>query len=391
MEAADAKTSFISGTRSPINTIIIGGSAAGLAVAACLARKHISYLILEKNDHIAGNWRRHYDRLHLNTEKWTSHLPYLPFPESAELYLSRDEFVRYMESYAATFRIAPVFNQKVDSVTRADGKWIVKSAGKQWSAEHVIIATGNNRRPVLPSWPGMQSYRGEVIHSSVYKNGYHFKGKQVLVVGFGSSACEIAICLHEYGAFPSMSVKGGVNIVPRNAGGSMVRRLLHKLAFISHQFPELVDKLVDPKLKKRYAFLKTFGLKQLPYGPNVQIVRHKKVPVLDIGTMSLIREGVIKIYPGISAFNSSGVQFSDGQFAPFDAVILATGFHPDLSDFLIDYKKVTDDTGRPLTSGRESALAGLYFCGFTVSPYGMLNQIGREARKIAALIAKRKK
>jgi indole-3-pyruvate monooxygenase len=390
MESADEKKSFISGTRSPINTIIIGASAAGLAIAACLSRRNIPYLILEKDERVAGSWRAHYDRLHLNTEKWSSHLPYLPFPESAKLYLSRDEFVSYMETYAERFSINPLFNHKVERVSRKDGRWIVKSGDKQFLAENVIVATGNNRRPVVPSWPGLQTYLGEVFHSSAYKNGHSYKGKQVLVVGFGSSACEIAICLHEYGAFPSMSVKGAVNVVPRSTSSPAVSRLVHKLAFLSHQFPELVDKLVDPKLKKRYAFLKDFGLEQLPYGPNVQIVRHKKVPVLDIGTMSLIRQGVIKIYPGISAFNKSGVQFSDGRVAQFDSVILATGFHPDLSDFLVDYKSVTDHTGRPVTSGRESALPGLYFCGFTVSPYGMLHQIGREARQIAALIGRGK-
>src|SRR5687767_3827067 len=134
MKVADEKTTFISGTRSPINTIIIGASAAGLAVAACLRRKNISYLILEKNDQVAGAWRAHYDRLHLNTEKWSSHLPYLPFPASAKLYLSRDEFVNYMEGYAATFGIAPLFGHKVDTVSRQNGKWTVKSGGREWVA-----------------------------------------------------------------------------------------------------------------------------------------------------------------------------------------------------------------------------------------------------------------
>jgi cation diffusion facilitator CzcD-associated flavoprotein CzcO len=374
-----------------INTIIIGASAAGLASAACLGKKKIPYLLLEGNDHVAGSWRAHYDRLHLNTEKWNSHLPYLPFPPGSSTYLSRDEVVKYMEDYADTFGIQPLFNQHVKSVSRIAGQWLVETNQQTWRADHIIIATGNNRRPVSPAWPGMESFKGQVFHSSVYKNGGNFKGRQVLVVGFGSSACEIAICLHEHGAFPSMSVQGKVNVVPRDAGSPVVSRLLHKLAFLSRQFPEWVDKLVVPKLRKKYRFLPDFGLHHLPYGPNTQIVRHKRVPVLDIGTMELIKKGYIKIYPGIKSFTSSGVRFTDGREENFDAVVLATGFHPHVKEFLQNYQAVTDTDGRPLISGAESALPGLYFCGFSVSPYGMLNQIGREARQIAKAIARSEK
>jgi indole-3-pyruvate monooxygenase len=374
-----------------INTIIIGASAAGLACAACLGKKNIPYLLIEKNDHVAGSWRAHYDRLHLNTEKWNSHLPYLPFPPGSATYLSRDEVVQYMERYTEQFGIRPLFNQHVRSISRVGEKWVLKANQQTWQADHVIIATGNNRKPILPTWPGIESFKGQVMHSSVYKNGGSFKGKHVLVVGFGSSACEIAICLHEYGAFPSMSVQGRVNVVPRDAGSPVVSRILHKLAFLSRQFPEWVDKLVVPKLRKKYGFLPGFGLQHLPYGPNVQIVRHKRVPVLDIGTMTLIKEGIVKIYPGIKSFTETGVKFTDGREMNFDAVVLATGFHPHVKEFLADYEQVTDNDGRPLVSGSESALRGLFFCGFSVSPYGMLNQIGRDARRIAKAIAKYQK
>jgi indole-3-pyruvate monooxygenase len=369
-----------------INTIIIGASAAGLACAATLTKKGIPYLLLEKNNHLAGPWRSHYDRLHLNTEKWSSHLPFIPFPKTAEIYLSRDEVVKYMEDYAAAFRIRPLFNQEVQAVRRFNSVWHVRTQKKEWLADHVIVATGKNRLPVMPTWPGMENFNGQIIHSSAYKNGAAYTGKKVLVVGFGSSACEIAICLHEYGAFPSMSVKGAVNVVPRDAGNPRVSKILHRLAFFSRLFPDLIDRLNAGSLKKRYGFLKEFGLSKLPYGPNVQMIKYKRVPVLDIGTMELIKKGAIKVYPGIKNFTTGGVQFINGDEISFDAVILATGFEPHVKDFLTNADEVMDNSGRPLSSGKETSLPGLFFCGFTVSPYGMLNQIGKEARRIASRI-----
>ena len=374
-----------------INTIIIGASAAGLACAASLTRKGVPYLLLEKNGHIAGPWRSHYDRLHLNTEKWSSHLPFIRFPEGSEIYPPKDEVVKYMEDYAAAFSIRPLFNQEVRAIRRFNSGWKVSTQKKEWHADHVIVATGKNRLPVMPSWPGMESFNGELIHSSAYRNGASYIGKNVLVIGFGSSACEIAICLHEYGAFPSMSVRGAVNVVPRDASSPLVSRILHQLAFFSRFFPGLVDRLNARSLKKRYGFLQAFGVSKLPYGPNVQMIKYKRVPVLDIGTMDLIKQGAIKVFPGIKSFTATGVRFINGDESAFDAVIFATGFEPHVKDFLIDADEVMDNLGRPLTSGRESSLPGLFFCGFTVSPYGMLNQIGKEARRIASIIYSKKK
>jgi cation diffusion facilitator CzcD-associated flavoprotein CzcO len=62
------------------NTIIIGAGAAGLAVSACLQQAGISNIILEQSAHAGTTWRKHYDRLHLHTDKKNSELPFAPMP-----------------------------------------------------------------------------------------------------------------------------------------------------------------------------------------------------------------------------------------------------------------------------------------------------------------------
>ena len=61
---------------------------------------------------------------------------------------------------------------------------------------------------------------------------------------------------------------------------------------------------------------------------------------------------------------------------------LATGYRTGLTRLLEGAAAVLDGRGVPVASGRET-LPGLYFCGFRVSPAGMLREIGLEARRIA--------
>ena len=371
------------------NTIIIGASAAGLACAACLTRRSVPFIMLEQQSHVAAPWRKHYDRLHLHTQKKQSALPYLDFPEDAPVFVPRDGVIAYLEQYAQKFGISPVFNEEVVAVQQQASGWKVVTKNNTYAATNVIMATGNNRKPNVPVWMGMELYQGKVIHSAGYKNGAAYKGKQVLVVGFGNSACEISLCLHEYGAFPSLSVKGPVNIISRGNGGSAVDNFFDSFAWVAKLVPALIDSINAPYIRRKFGDSHTYGLKKLPYGPVVQIVKHKHIPLLDIGTYDLIKKGVITVYPAIEYFTPAGVRFTDGREQNFDAVILGTGYRTALADMLGDAAGVTDRNGRPFKSGVESDLKGLYFCGFSPSPVGMLKEIGIEAKRIAGHIQRK--
>src|SRR5690606_13890144 len=99
------------------------------------------------------------------------------------------------------------------------------------------------------------------------------------------------------------------------------------------------------------------------------------------------KQGHLTVYPGIERFTSTGVAFVDGRTAPFDAVILATGYRPRLDEFISEADGAINGDGTPVASGRELGLPGLYACGFYISRTGMLREIGREAEAIAKSIA----
>jgi hypothetical protein len=235
----------------------------------------------------------------------------------------------------------------------------------------------------MPAWQGRESYRGELLHSSRYTSGAAFGGRRVLVVGFGNSAGEIAIDLHEHGAEPTLAVRSPVNVIPRELAGISI---LAVGAVFRPLPPRLADWLSWPLLRLSVGDIEKLGLRKLPYGPSEQIRRDGHIPLIDIGTIALIRAGHIAVRPGVEAFTPSGVRFEGGGEEAFDAVVAATGYRPRVDELLGELAEACDADGTPRASGREVA-PGLYFCGFYVSPAGMLREIGVEARRIAKAIA----
>ena len=201
------------------HTLIVGASSAGLASAACLQKKGIEFIVLEKQPQVATAWRNHYDRLHLHTSKKQSALPFKSFDASLPTYPSRRHVIDYLDNYASEMNIHPVYNTEVFSIKKENNKWITETNNGTYQSGYVIVATGLNNKPAMAQWEGMSSFKGTVMHSSQYKNGKEFTGKNVLVVGFGNSGCEQTICLHEYGAHPALSVRSAVNVLPRDIFG----------------------------------------------------------------------------------------------------------------------------------------------------------------------------
>ena len=361
------------------DAIIIGAGPAGLACAATMRAAGLDVTVLEKAANVGSSWRRHYDRLHLHTDRKHSGLPGMAMPRSFPLYPSRAQMVGYLESYAAHFDVRPVFDTTVSRVRRDGAHWRADTTQGPISAPAIVVATGIAGAPHQPVWPGLETWPGSVIHSGQYRNPAPYAAKRVLVVGFGNSGGEIALDLANAGIGVALAVRGPVQVVPRDLLGLPILTW----TILYQRLPaRLVDRINAPILRLAVGSIESLGLRRSAKGPRQMVEEDGRVPLIDVGTLGRIRDGSIRICAGIDRFTPDGIVFTDGVIEKFDAVILATGFRPDLRRLLPDMDGVFDAKGMPLKTGEASA-PGLYFCGQIASPTGQLREIGLEAQRIA--------
>ncbi len=354
---------------------IIGAGPAGLAVAACLRRADVDFIILEKGSKLASSWRKHYDRLHLHTIKAYSSLPYLAFPKNYPRYVPRDLVIEYLETYAESFGLRPRLGDAVHSARHEGSHWHVESTASSIRAPFLVIASGYNAEPSIPSFPGMETFKGRLIHSASYANAPPFARQSVLVVGMGNTGAEIALDLAEGGAQPTISARNGVHITPRELFGVPIQ-IVAMLATAA--LPRVVnDNLFPPILDFALGYPSRYGIRRPQEGIMQRIATAAKIPVIDAGTVKKISAGEIEMAPGVSEVWEEGAIFTDGSRGRFDAIILATGYRPNYKSFL----ELKDG------ENAESAKLGLFFVGFRNVVTGLLHEISKEASCVARHIS----
>lgn len=366
--------------------VVVGAGPSGLATAATLRHVGIEPLVLERADRVGAAWEGRYDRLHLHTVRWLSALPGYRIPRRFGRWVSRADFVEYLEEYAARHRIEPRFGTSVERVERSDGGWRLTTSDGPVEADVAVVATGFTNAPYLPDWPGAAGFTGELLHSSEYRNADPYRGRNVLVVGSGNSGAEIAAELVERGAGRvRVSVRTPPNIVRRDTLGlpSQVLGVLLRgaPAPVMNRVGAILRRLTIPDLEP-------YGLPAPPGNGYTQFVRTRTVPILDVGFVDAVRRGRIEIVPAVADLAGPDVVLADGTRIAPDAVIAATGFRPGLEP-LVGHLGVLDEHGTPVVHGGATHphAPRLYFVGLTFELSGLLREAGKEARRAASAIA----
>ena len=364
------------------DAVIVGAGPAGLAAAQRLRADGLNPRILEKAGEVGAVWRRHYERLHLHTPRRQSSLPGLPMPRAFGRYPSRAQFVGYLEDYARRFDLRPTFSTPVAAIRKDGARWAVETEGETIATPVVVVATGWADFPHSPRWPGMDAFRGRILHSSEYRTGEPFKGGRALVVGFGNSGAEIALDLAESGVPVAISQRSPVRVLPRDLFGVPILQFAIWQRFLPAR---VADALNAPILRMTVGSLDKLGFQTARKGALQMIEEDGRVPVLDAGALAAIRADKIAVRGAIRAFTASGVEFADGTQEAFDTVVLATGYRPDLRALLPDATGALDPHGRPLVSDRATAEPGLYFVGALATSTGQLREIRLGATRVARL------
>ena len=77
---------------------------------------------------------------------------------------------------------------------------------------HLVFANGVSFYPMIPDLPGLEDFKGEVIHSEGFNSGAPWKGKNALILGTGSSANDIALDRHSHGVNSTLIQRGSTTV-----------------------------------------------------------------------------------------------------------------------------------------------------------------------------------
>jgi putative flavoprotein involved in K+ transport len=288
-------------------------------------------------------------------------LPGYRIPHGFGRWVARDQFVQYLEQYAAHHRLEPRFGVEATRIDRDDGRWSV---------------SGYTRLPHLPRWPG--AFDGPVVHSVEYRNPQPYRDQDVLVVGAGNSGTEIALDLAEGGAGRvRIAVRTPPNILRRDVKGFPIQLL----GIVFRRLPaRLLDPLILGLERATIPDPSACGLSR-PSAPFSQFWRTGTVPTFDVGFIDAVRSGVVEVVPGVTALDGRAVVLADrSRVSPY-AIVAATGYHPGLEP-LVGHLTVIGEHGIPSPQTR------LHFVGMRIPISGFLHEVGTDARRVARDVAR---
>jgi putative flavoprotein involved in K+ transport len=192
-----------------VETVIIGGGQAGLAMSYHLSQLGLEHLVLERA-RVADRWRtQRWDSLMFQFPNWSIALPGHAYSgNDPDGFSHKDAIVRFIEDYAVRARAPIRTGTNVIGLRRAARKdrYVVTSERGDLEAHNVVIATGPYQRPLVPQLSAGLPRGLLQLHASEYRNPAALPAGSVLVVGSGASGCQIADELLEAGRRVYLSV-----------------------------------------------------------------------------------------------------------------------------------------------------------------------------------------
>jgi glycine/D-amino acid oxidase-like deaminating enzyme len=363
--------------------VVVGAGPAGVASALALKEAGLRPLLIDRGK-VGSSWRdRRYDRLNLNTSGKLSHLPGRPYPEGTPDFPSRDQMVEHLEEHAAEDGIDRLLDTSVDCIERNSDGWLLWTSSGKIHTRQLIVATGHQNAPFTPDWKGRSDFKGELLHSSEYRNPKAYRGKKVLVVGAGNSGMEIAHDLAEGGASEvRLSVRTPPNIIPlEGTSGEVIASVLYKLPL------KVGDAVTGFNRRQNIGDLTEYGLPMPEEGLFSRLRRIGQVPaILPEEVVESIKERRFEVVGAVESLDARGVDLADGGRIAPDAVICATGYVTGLEE-IVGKLGVLDETGMPKEVGGKPAAPGLRFVGYVPRPAGIY-YFGKEGKRVAKAIAR---
>jgi putative flavoprotein involved in K+ transport len=368
--------------------VVIGAGAAGLGVATELRHRGVEdVLVLERSAAIGSSWRDRYEGLRLNTMRQLSAVRRHRIPNRTGTWPRREDFVAYLEGVAERERLDVRFGVSVTRIDRGPDGWDLRTSGEPLRARFVVVATGYDRVPSMPEWPGRAGFTGELLHGSRFRTCDPFQDRDVLVVGAGNTGTEIATRLaDDCAARVRVSFRTPPNIMPATVLGMPAT----VLARMNESAPDwIVDRGAFAIQRLAWGNLARHGMPRAPHGVATELRVRGLGATLDRGFVAALKAGRLELVAAVERFDGADVVLGSGERVTPDVVIAATGYRHGLEP-LAGHLGVLLPSGRPAARTGEAhpAAPGLYFNGFWLPLSGQLPAMRRSSRRIARAIAK---
>jgi putative flavoprotein involved in K+ transport len=352
--------------REQIETLVIGGGQAGLAVGYHLRRRDLPFVIVDEHERVGDVWRERWDSLRLFTPGRYNGLPGMAFPAAPGAYPTKDEVAAYFESYARKFGLPVRTGLRVERLKALDGRFEAFCGAEQLSARNVVVATGASHHPRVPTFAAGIDAAIVQLHSSEYRHRSQLRPGSVLVVGAGNSGAEIAM---ELASHHQIWLSG------RDTGQEPTRA-----GSIPDRFFTPVMWAVATRLTVKTAL----GRKLRDYF----IDPPRGIPLGRVRRKDIIAAGIERVG------RTTGVQdgypvLDDGRVLKVSNVIWCTGYKADFK--WLDLPLPTTTRGIPVHDrGVVDSVPGLFFVGllfqYSLSS-ALLGGVGRDAEFIVDHIA----
>ena len=379
-------------------TCIIGAGSSGITAVKALRDAGIPCDCYEKSDSIGGLWvfgnknglSAAYRTLHINSSRASMSYADYPMPRSVPDFPHHTHIAAYFNAYVDHFGLRDMitFNTAVAHATRqAAGTWAITLQGgsvRQYDA--LIVANGHHWNPRWPEprFPG--HFDGLEMHSHDYRDNAMLAGKNVVVVGMGNSAMDIAVESSYVANRTYLSARRGVYVIPKYIFGRPGERLPFPLNLGDARIPARVRRSIPWQMRQvlMQAVLRAAVGRPEAYGlPRPQHGILQAHPTVSDVILSRLAHGAITPKPTIAALEGARVRFVDGSNVEADVIVYCTGYKVSFPFFDPEVVEARDNDLPLFMRIFKPDMANLFFVGF-VQPWGSIMPVAEAQSKMIA-------
>lgn len=333
--------------------LVVGAGQSGLGVSACLRALGVDTLTAERLPRIGDIWRNRYHSLTLHNAIWLNHLPYMPFPDTWPVYIPKDKLANWFECYAEAMELNVWTSASLERATYASAtqRWDValrvgETETRTVHPRHIVMATGASGIPIWPKIPGLDSFRGELMHSADFEGGVRTSGTKAVVFGSGNSAHDIVQDLYVNGHYDvTMVQRSPTTIVDIQTVHDVYDRYSTRLSpehadlmLVATPYDMALEafrsmtKLARERDSELLAGLHAVGFRT-DYGDDetghrMKYLRRGGGYYINVGCSNLIADGAVGLisYEQVESIVGNGVRLSDGRVLECDLIVMATGY-----------------------------------------------------------------